>query len=87
MAEALAGRSNKNASSDLEVASLMAVAASRAAAANVFINLPSIGDETVAQDLLERTQTLVDAIDRAADRTREVVRSGESREPLPAQAI
>ncbi len=84
MAEALAGRSNKNASSDLEVASLMAVAASHAAAANVFINLPSIGDESVAQDLLARTELLVDEIDRVAARTREAVRSGESRDPLPA---
>ncbi len=83
IAEALAGRSNKNASSDLEVASLMAVAASHAAAANVYINLPSIGDESVAQDLLARTQALADEIDRIADRTREAVRSGESRDPLP----
>jgi len=83
VAEALAGRSNKNASSDLEVASLMAVAASHAAAANVFINLPSIGDEGVARDLLARTEALVDEIDRAAARTREAVRSGDSRDPLP----
>ncbi len=84
MAEALAGRSNKNASSDLEVASLMAVAASHAAAANVFINLPSIGDESVAQDLLVRTEALVDEIDRVAARTREAARNGENRDPLPA---
>jgi glutamate formiminotransferase/formiminotetrahydrofolate cyclodeaminase len=85
MAEALAGRSNKNASSDLEVASLMAVAASQAAAANVYVNLPSIGDEALARDLLARTEALVDEIDRAAAQTRQQVRSGESRDPLPAQ--
>jgi formiminotetrahydrofolate cyclodeaminase len=81
-AEALAGRSNKNAASDLEVASLMAVAASEAAAANVYVNLPSVRDEAVAADLLERTKHLVDEIDRIAAITRGQVRSGESREPL-----
>jgi formiminotetrahydrofolate cyclodeaminase len=84
-AEALAGRSNKNASSDLEVASLMAVAASHAAAANVYVNLPAIEDETAARELLRQTEALVDEIDRLADRTRERVRSGEARDPLPAR--
>ena len=83
-AEALAGRSNKNASSDLEVAALMAVSAAEAAAANVYVNLPSIADQALATDLLERTKLLVDAIDRAAATTRRHVRSGQSREPLPS---
>jgi formiminotetrahydrofolate cyclodeaminase len=86
LAEALAGRSNRNASSDLEVSSLMAVAASHAAAANVFVNLPAIGDEAAAQDLLARTESLVDEIDRLAAHTREVVRGGEPREPLATGA-
>jgi formiminotetrahydrofolate cyclodeaminase len=86
LAEAMAGRSNRNASSDLEVSSLMAVAAAHAAAANVFVNLPSIGDEAAAQDLLARTQALVDEIDRLAGHTREVVRGGEAREPLVPSA-
>jgi glutamate formiminotransferase/formiminotetrahydrofolate cyclodeaminase len=82
-AEALAGRSNKNASSDLEVAALMAVAAAEAAAANVYVNLPSIADQVLAKDLLERTKLLVDEIDRTAATTRRHVRSGQAREPLP----
>jgi methenyltetrahydrofolate cyclohydrolase len=82
MAEALAGRSNRNASSDLEVAGMMSVAASHAAAANVYVNLPSIGDEEAAQDLLARTEELVDEIDRLAAHTREVARGGEARPPL-----
>jgi formiminotetrahydrofolate cyclodeaminase len=82
LAEALAGRSNRNASSDLEVASLMAVAAARSAAANVYINLPSIGDPSMERDLFRRTEELADAIDRLAGQTREIVRSGDPRDPL-----
>jgi formiminotetrahydrofolate cyclodeaminase len=83
LAEELAGRSNRNASSDLEVSALMAVAATRAAAANVFINLPSLGDEAQARAWFERTEAMADAVERLADRTRELVRSGETRDPLP----
>ncbi|HYO42558.1 MAG TPA: cyclodeaminase/cyclohydrolase family protein [Candidatus Limnocylindrales bacterium] len=83
MAEALAGRSNKNASSDLEVAALMSVAACRAAAANVYINLPSLGDESRARQLYERTEAIADTVERLAAQTREVVRSGRARDPLP----
>lgn len=82
LAEALAGRSNRNASSDLEVSSLMAVAAARSAAANVYINLPSIGDPDAERDLFRRTEELADTIERLANETREVVRGGNSREPL-----
>jgi methenyltetrahydrofolate cyclohydrolase len=82
LAESLAGRSNRNASSDLEVACLLAVAAARAAAANVYVNLPAIEDESAARDLLVRTEQLVDEIERLADHTREVVRGGAAREPL-----
>jgi formiminotetrahydrofolate cyclodeaminase len=84
LAEALAGRSNRNASSDLEVSALLCVAASHSAAANVFVNLPAIEDEAAAEELLVSTEQLVDEIDRIADHTREVVRSGEAREPLEA---
>ena len=86
LAEALAGRCNVNAASDLEVASLLAVAASHAAAANVEINLPSIGDEALAADLLARTNVLVDEIDRLAAQARTTVHGGEARDPLPAPA-
>jgi glutamate formiminotransferase/formiminotetrahydrofolate cyclodeaminase len=81
-AEALAGRSNKNASSDLEVAALLSVAASRAAAANVYVNLPAIDDEATARELFASTERLADEIERLADRTRELVRGGEPRKPL-----
>jgi formiminotetrahydrofolate cyclodeaminase len=64
----------------------MAVSAAEAAAANVYVNLPSIADQALATDLLERTKLLVDAIDRAASTTRRHVRSGQAREPLPESA-
>ena len=82
LAEALAGRSNRNAASDLEVACLLAVAAARSAAANVYINLPAIEDEPAAQALLEETEALVAEVGRIGDRTREIVGGGEAREPL-----
>lgn len=81
-AEALAGRSNRNASSDLEVAALLSVAASRAAAANVYVNLPAIEDESASRELFLETERLADEVERLADRTRELVRGGESRDPL-----
>jgi formiminotetrahydrofolate cyclodeaminase len=83
LAEELAGRSNRNASSDLEVSALMAVAACRSAAANVYINLPSIGDEVRSRELFERTESIADAVERLAAQTRQVVRSGEPRDALP----
>jgi formiminotetrahydrofolate cyclodeaminase len=83
LAEELAGRSNRNASSDLEVAALMSVAACRSAAANVYINLPSLGDENKARELFERTERVADAVERIAAETRQVVRKGEARDPLP----
>lgn len=82
LAEALAGRSNRNASSDLEVAGLLAVAAVRAAAANVQVNLPAIEDETAASDLLLRSEQIASEVERLAGTVRKVVRSGAPRPPL-----
>ena len=63
---------------------LLSVAASRAAAANVYINLPSIGDEAASRELYGRTEELADEIERLADTVREVVRSDRTRDPLEA---
>jgi formiminotetrahydrofolate cyclodeaminase len=83
-AEAIAGRSNPNASSDLAVAALLGEAAARGATANVLINVPAIEDREVAGALVARAKELVDEIERLASSTRQVVQSGETRDPLAA---
>ncbi len=82
--ESLAGRSNLNASSDLMVGALLTDAAARGAAANVFINLPSVGDSDFEDRAMrEVTEALALIQDLAAD-VRLVVGKGELREPEDA---
>ncbi len=81
-ADMLAGRSNVNAASDLGVASLLGEAAAQGAAANVLVNLPSVGDEAFAADMSARVDRLLTEVASTARRIREVVASGEARAPL-----
>ena len=83
-AESLVGRSNVNASSDLDVATLLAEAAARGAAANVLINLPSVGDDEYVRDMTARVMRLLDSVEEIAAVAHGAVRSGETRDPLPA---
>ena len=80
-AEALAGRSNVNAASDVLVAALLAEAGARGAAENVRINLPSTGDEEYSRMMGSQVDEALHDISALASRTREIVLSGRAMEP------
>jgi formiminotetrahydrofolate cyclodeaminase len=82
--ESLAGRSNLNASSDLVVAALLIDAAARGAAANVFINLPSVGDPDFEDRAMREVTDALALIEDLASEVRLVVGSGELRDPEDA---
>ena len=82
LAEALAGRSNVNASSDLRVAALLAEAAGHGAAENVLVNLPLIGTNDWTRATEVRVGALLEDLAGAAGRVHEIVAGGGRREPL-----
>jgi formiminotetrahydrofolate cyclodeaminase len=85
-AEALAGRSNVNAQSDLNVASLLGEGAARGAAANVLVNLPAVQDPSFEGTMTARVVELLGDIEKLSSQTRQVVARAEQREPLPSPA-
>ena len=82
LAEALVGRSNVNASSDLNVAAMLGEAAARGAAENVIVNLPAVNDDTYAAQATTRVKLLLDDVETLAAATRAGVLGGDVREPL-----
>jgi formiminotetrahydrofolate cyclodeaminase len=84
LAEALAGRSNVNASSDLRVAALLLQAAGHGAAENVLVNLPLIGTNDWTEATEKRVRELLDELVSLATEVHDLVSSGELRAPLDA---
>lgn len=81
--EALAGRSNRNAASDLVVASLLGEAGAEGAALNVEANLPFVDDEAFAASARARLLAALGEIHELAAAVRRTVDRGEAR---PARA-
>ena len=80
-AAALAGRSNLNAASDLEVAGRLSAAAAHGAAANVMVNLPMVGDERYAGGATAELNDLLRDVDRTMSRLSQRVGRGDLRTP------
>lgn len=81
LVDRVAGRSNLNVSSDLEVAALLLDSAARAAAANIHANLPSVGDAGYASAVSAELGQRLQQIQSTADRARERVARGTLRRP------
>jgi glutamate formiminotransferase/formiminotetrahydrofolate cyclodeaminase len=81
-AESLVGRSNVNASSDLDVATLLAEAAARGAGANVLVNLPSVDDPSWVGETTAHVMALLGSVGEEASVVHAGVRSGEPRDPV-----
>jgi formiminotetrahydrofolate cyclodeaminase len=84
LAEALAGRSNTNASSDLRVAALLTHAAGHGAAENVLVNIPLIGTNDWTRAAEARVAELLAELATLAQRVHDSVAGGEQREPVAA---
>ncbi|HUG46804.1 MAG TPA: cyclodeaminase/cyclohydrolase family protein [Candidatus Limnocylindria bacterium] len=79
--EGMAGRSNVNAASDLEVAGRLAAAAARGAAANVLVNLPHVGDQRFVGGSTAEVGDLLHSVERQMLQVAQRVAGGGLREP------
>ena len=77
----VAGRSNLNAASDLEVAGRLSAASAHGAGANVMINLPMVGDERYAGGTKVELNDVLRDIDRTLARIAQEVGRGTLRPP------
>jgi formiminotetrahydrofolate cyclodeaminase len=84
MIEAVAGRSNVNAASDLEVGARLAMAGGRGAAANALINLPQVGDERYAGVVTAELGGLLQDMERDLANVTQRVAGGGLRDPAAA---
>jgi methenyltetrahydrofolate cyclohydrolase len=84
LVERLAGRTNVNAASDLDVAGLLLDAAARGAAANAVANLDAVEDAGFADAVLAELDQRSRQIQKATARTREHVRRDSQRGPEAA---
>jgi len=82
LCEALAGRSNVNASSDLRVAALLLQAAAQGATENVLVNLPLIGTNEWTESTEKRVNELLEDVVALARKVHDLVTSGERRAAL-----
>jgi len=81
LVERVTGRTNLYVASDLEVAALLLDSAARSAAANVRVNLGSIGDDGFANAVTAELDQRLQQIQSTADRVRERVAKGTLRRP------
>jgi formiminotetrahydrofolate cyclodeaminase len=82
--EAISGRSNVNAASDLEVGARLCAAGARGAAANVIVNLPQVGDERYAGVTKAEIGELMHTIERSVAQVVQRVAQGGLRGPESA---
>ncbi len=81
LVERLAGRTNANVASDLDVAALLLEGAARGAASNAIVNLDAIEDVGFSEAVLAELDQRLRQIQKATARTRERVRKSGDRAP------